>query len=65
MFMVKRNIIPRAFNQVFSIIDHIYPTRFSDDSFKICDFNLKLIIFAVGFRGPAIWNKFLMESKKS
>ena len=58
--MVKSNIIPRAFNEVFSTIDHIYQTRFSDGSFKICDFNLKLTIFAVGFRGPTIRNKFLM-----
>ena len=39
MFKVKNNIIPRAFNQVFSIIDHLHPTRFSDNSFKICDLN--------------------------
>ena len=37
----KKSIIPRAFNHVFSLIDHIYPTRLSDNSFKICDFNLK------------------------
>ena len=29
MFKVKSSLIPRAFNQVFSLIDHIYPTRFS------------------------------------
>ena len=34
MFKAKNNIIPRAFMQTFSMIDHIYPTRFSDDSFK-------------------------------
>ena len=32
---------------------------------KICDFNLKLTCFAIGVRGPTIWNKFLMESEKS
>ena len=48
MFKVKNSIIPRAFNQVFSLIDHIFPTRFSDNSFKICDLNLKSTRFAIG-----------------
>ena len=64
MFKVKNTITPRAFNQAFSSIDHLYPTRFSDNSFKICDFNLKLTRFAIGFRGPTIWNKFLTQRGK-
>ena len=48
MFTVKNSIIPRAFNQVFSLVDHLYPTRFSENSFKICDFNLTLTLFATG-----------------
>ena len=64
MFKVKNNITPRVFNEVFSLIDHLYPTRFSDDGFKICDFNLKLTCFAIGFRGPTIWNEVLTESEK-
>ena len=42
MFEVKNSIVPRVLNQAFSLIDHLYPTKFSDNSFKICDFNLKL-----------------------
>ena len=42
MFKVKNSITPRVFNQAFSLIDLLDPTRFSDNSFKICDFNLKL-----------------------
>ena len=64
MFKVKNTITPRAFNQALSLMDHLYPTRFSDNSFKICDFNLKLTCFAIGFRGPTIWNKFLTQSEK-
>ena len=45
MFKVKNSITPSVLNQAFSLIDHLYPTRFSDNSFKICDFNLKLIRF--------------------
>ena len=29
--------------------DHIYPTKVSANSFKICDLNSKLICFAIGF----------------
>ena len=38
---------------------------FSDSSFKICDFNLKLKHLTIGFRGPTIWNKFLRGTEKS
>ena len=61
MFKVKNSITPRVFNQAFSLIDHLYPTRFFNNSFKICDFNLKLTCFAIGFRGPTIWNLFLLR----
>ena len=64
MFKVKNSITPSVFNQVFSLIDYLYLTGFSDNSFKICDFNLKLTRFAIGFRGPTIWNKFLTQSEK-
>ena len=57
MFQVKSSIIPKAFNQVFSLIDYIYPTRLSDNSFKVCGFYLKLTRVAIGFRGPTVWNK--------
>ena len=46
-------------------MDHLYSTRFSDNSFQIYDFNLKLTSFAIDFRGPKIWNKFLTEREKS
>ena len=65
MFKVKNSITLSALNQVFSLINHLYSTRFPDNSFKICDFNLKLVCFVIGFRGPTIWNKFLMKNEKS
>ena len=57
MFKVKNRITPRVFNQAFSLKDHLYPTRFFDNSFKICDFNLKLT-------RQTIWNKFLTQREK-
>ena len=65
MSKVKNSITPSALNQVFSLINHLYSTRFPDNSLKICDFNLKLVCFAIGFRGPATWNKFLTKNEKS
>ena len=62
MFKVKSSITPRIFNQGFSLIDLLYPAKFSDNIFKISDFNLKLTRVAIGFRGPAIWN-FLRKVK--
>ena len=64
MFKVNNSITPRVFSHVFSLMDHLYPTRFFDNSFKIYDFNLKLTRFAIAYRGPTIWNKFLTESEK-
>ena len=64
IFKVKNSITPRVPNQVFSLIDQLYPTRFSDNIFKTCDFNLKLTGFAIGFRGPTIWSNSLTESGK-
>ena len=65
MFKVKSNIISRTFNQAFSLIDHIYPTRFSDTGFKICVLNLKLTRFVIVFRSQTMRNRFLMEIEKS
>ena len=49
MFKVQSSIIPRPFRQVFSLKDHLYPTRFSNNSVKICGFNLKLTRITTGF----------------
>ena len=67
LLKVTNSINPIAFNQIFSTIqhlslNHLYPTRFSDNSFKICDFSLKLTRFAIGL---TIWNKFLTQSENS
>lgn len=58
MSMVKSNIVPREFNQVFSTIVHVYPAGFSHDNIKIYELNLKLTNFAIGFGRPPIWNNF-------
>ena len=64
MFKVNNSLTPKVFNQAFSLTHHLYPTRFSDNCFIICDLNLKLTRFEIAFRGPTIWNKFLTQSEK-
>ena len=49
---------------MFLLIDHLYPTRFADNNFKICDFNLKLTCFGICFRRPTTCKKFITKSKK-
>ena len=34
MFEVKNSIVPRVLNQAFSLIDHLYPTKFSITALK-------------------------------
>ena len=34
MFEVKNSIVPRVLNQTFSLIDHLYPTKFSITALK-------------------------------
>ena len=55
MFKVKNSITHRVFNRLFLLIDHLFLTDFSDNSFKIWYFTR----FGIGFRIPTIWNKFL------
>ena len=65
--MKTENMLPRFscisflfkpwFNQIFSLIGHLYPRTFSNNNFKTR--------FAIGFRGTTIWIKCLTESEKS
>ena len=41
----------------------IFGNRFSGNNFKICDFNLKLTRFAIGFTNLITWDIFLRKIK--
>ena len=62
---VKSGINPRECHKLFLLANQICPTKFSDNIFKLCDFNLKLTNLVIGFKGPTEWNIFLLESEKS
>ena len=53
----------RVFNQVFSLIHHLYPTRFSDNSFEICDFKLKLHVLQMRLEVQQYGINFLQKVK--
>ena len=65
MFRVKNNTIPHTFNRKFKIIDHIYPTRNSQNSFVQAIVKYKQTKNAISSRGPSLWNNILDENLKT
>ena len=65
MFRVKNNTIPRVFIERFHIIDHIYPTRNSQNNFAQSMIKYKQTKNAISARGPSLWNNILQENLKS
>ena len=63
MFKVKNNTVLRAFLQVFSLKDHIYPRKILDQIFNISDFSLKLTRFGISFTGGKYGINFLQTVK--
>ena len=65
MFRVKNNTIPIVFNKKFKIIDHIYPTRNSQNNFVLSKIKYKQTKNAISTRGPSLWNNLLNENLKT
>ena len=65
MHKTKYGINPRIFLPIFREVDHLYPTRFSQNSFYYKRSACKTISFAITLRGPTIWNNFLSQHEKS
>ena len=56
MQKVRKNIVPSCLKQHFTEINHAYPTRYSEISFRENN-NFSLISkFSITFRSPYIWN---------
>ena len=58
MHRVKNNTIPSVFHQEFQIIDHIYPTRNSQNNF------LQSMIKINQTKNASLWNNILDENLK-
>ena len=59
-----KNTIPSVFHQKFWIIDHIYPTRNSQNYFVQFMIKMNQAKNAVSARGPSLWNNILNENLK-
>ena len=65
MFRVKNNTIPIVFNAKFEIINHIYPTRNSQNNFVLSTIKYKQTKNAISARGPSLWNNILKDNLKT
>ena len=65
MHKTKYGINPRIFLPKFRVVDHLYPTRFSQNSFYYKISACKTTSFAVTLCGPTIWNNLLSQHEKS
>ena len=64
MYRVKHNAIPSVFHQKFQIIDHIYPTRNSQNNFVQSVIKINQTKNELSARGPSLWNNILNENLK-
>ena len=61
----KLNTNPRIFENLFSQIEHRYPIRHSKNDYKQPKLKMKTTSFAITYRGPYLWNKYLDDSEKN
>ena len=65
MFKIKTNTALLIFRTQFKEIQHIYPTRFSKNSFIENQLVYSQTKFSVSSRGPRLWNNILDQQQKS
>ena len=65
MFKIKTNTTPVVFRTQFKEIQHIYPIRFSKNSFVENQLVYSQTKFSVSSRGPRLWNNILDQQQKS
>ena len=57
--------IPSVYYQKFQIIDHVYPTRSSQNNFVQPSIKYKQTKNAISTRGPSLWNTILKGNLKT
>ena len=65
MFRIKTNTAPLFFRTQFKEIQHIYPAKFSKNSFVENQLVYSQTKFSVLSRGPRLWNNILDQQQKS
>ena len=64
MCKLNTNEVPSVFNVLIKKPEHKYPTKFSKICFSLKAFSLKTTKYVISYRGPKIWNDFLIKSEK-
>ena len=65
MHRIKTNTAPIVFHNNFNEINHLYPTRFSNNRFVEKKIFLTQTKFAVSSRGPRLWNNLLNTQQRT
>ena len=63
MHKVKYGVIPDTLQGNFSLVNHLYRTRYSLNNFKLSQ--SKAPRFSITSRGPTLWNNILSENEKN
>jgi hypothetical protein len=59
MFKVDNKMAPILFNSFFEKINHLYPTRFSNNNYIQPKTYYSATRFSIAIRGPKLWNTLL------
>jgi hypothetical protein len=59
MFKVDNKMAPILFNSFFEKINHLYPTRFSNNNYTQPKTYYSATRFSIAIRGPKLWNTLL------
>ena len=65
MFRVKNNALLEAFENMFEIVHHHYPTRYNEYNFAEPKTFFKATKFAISSRVPCLWNFFTDKNTKT
>ena len=64
IFKTRNGINPEIFSDKFQNIEHIYPTRYSENNYYIPKTNRNFLKFAISSRAPSLWNKIVPSYMK-
>ena len=64
MYKLNKNKAPPTFNELIKKPFHKYPTKFSENCYRLKAISVKSTKYCISFRGPKIWNKFLTKEEK-
>ena len=65
MFKVNKKMAPTLFNSFLEKINHLYPTRFSENNYIQPKTYYSITKFSIANRGPKLWNTLLNNELKT